>query len=108
MRRKAVGLAAIVVFLSSPALAGDAQVSKDRVGQLAQNQNAAGGPSGKPQEDVHAPTNRVGESVPQMKEEPETGSQQSGTSTHKKDEAEHAPTNRVGEAVPDMKPDKTK
>lgn len=107
MRREVLGLAAIAVFASSPLLAGNsAQLSSERGNQLAQSQT--GGSSGKTKEDVHAPTNRVGESVPNMKAEPKADTQQSGSSTHKKDETEHAPTNRMGEAVPDMKSDKTK
>jgi len=74
---------------------------------IAADEAAKSADSNRPEE-VHAPTNRVGEMVPTMS----TSEEMSDKAAKGADEANtpetlHAPTNRVGDQVPTMKAPET-
>ena len=70
---------------------------------LAQDQGAAPN-AAKPDESIHAPTNRLDKLVPPMKGPNDAASPNTSSSSGAASgDAEHPPTNRIGKDVPDMK-----
>jgi hypothetical protein len=70
---------------------------------LAQDQGAAPN-AAKPDESIHAPTNRLDKLVPPMKGPNDAASPNTSSSSGAASgDPEHPPTNRIGKEVPDMK-----